>query len=41
LGSSVLISGTWYKIVNGYPNSEIDDLLPWAYPTAPDLKAVA
>jgi transposase len=29
------------KIVNGYPNSKIDDLLPWAYPAAPILKAVA
>ena len=29
------------RIVNGHPNSQIDDLLPWAYPTAPDLKAVA
>lgn len=28
-------------IVNGYPNSRIDDLLPWAYPAAPALKAVA
>jgi hypothetical protein len=29
------------KIVNGHPNSQIDDLLPWAYLAAPDLKAVA
>ena len=29
------------KIVNGHPNSRIDDLLPWAYPTAPALKRVA
>jgi hypothetical protein len=29
------------KIVNRHPNSQIDDLLPWAYPTAPALKAVA
>lgn len=28
------------RIVNGYPNSRIDDLLPWAYVTAPNLKAV-
>jgi transposase len=29
------------RIVNGYPNRQIDDLLPWAYPVAPALKAVA
>ena len=29
------------KIINGYPNSQIDDLLPWAYATAPALKHVA
>jgi transposase len=29
------------KIVNGHPNSEIDDLLPWAYPAAPALSNVA
>jgi transposase len=29
------------KIVNGHLNSRIDDLLPWAYPAAPSLKAVA
>jgi transposase len=29
------------RIVNRHPNSQIDDLLPWAYPTAPALKAVA
>jgi len=29
------------KIVNGHPNSKIDDLLPWAYPDAPALKRVA
>ena len=29
------------KIVNGHPNSRIDDLLPWAYPAAPLLKDVA
>ncbi len=29
------------KIVNGHPNSCIDDLLPWAYPAGPELKAVA
>ena len=29
------------RIVNGHSNSQIDDLLPWAYIRAPDLKAVA
>ena len=29
------------RIVNGHLNSQIDDLLPWAYITAPELKAVA
>ena len=29
------------KIVNSYPNSQIDNLLPWAYPAAPALKDVA
>jgi len=29
------------KLVNGHLNSQIDDLLPWAYPPAPGLKAVA
>jgi len=29
------------RIVNGHPNSRLDDLLPWAYPPAQDLKAVA
>jgi transposase len=29
------------KIVNGHPNSQIDDLLPWAYPATPALKRVA
>jgi transposase len=29
------------KIVNGHPNSHIDDLLPWAYPAASALKRVA
>ena len=29
------------KIVNGHPNSRIDDLLPWAYRAAPELRAVA
>ncbi|MGC1560899.1 MAG: IS66 family transposase [Bradyrhizobium sp.] len=29
------------KIINGHPNSRIDDLLPWTYVAAPALKAVA
>jgi len=29
------------RIVNGHPNSQIDDLLPWAYAPSQDLKAVA
>jgi transposase len=29
------------KIVNGHPNSKIDELLPWAYPVAPTLRDVA
>ena len=29
------------RIVNGHPNSQIDDLLPWAYAPTPEIKAVA
>jgi len=29
------------RIVNGHPNSQIDDLLPWSYPAAPPLRNVA
>jgi transposase len=29
------------KIVDGHPNSRIDELLPWAYPAIPSLKQVA
>jgi transposase len=29
------------KIVNGHPNSRINDLLPWAYPSTPSLRDVA
>ena len=29
------------KIVNGHPNSQLDDLLPWAYPATPVFKDVA
>jgi transposase len=28
------------KIVNDHPNSQIDDLLPWAYAVAPALRDV-
>ena len=29
------------RIVNGHPQSRLDDLLPWAYPAMPQFKAVA
>jgi transposase len=29
------------RIVNGHPNRRIDELLPWAYIRAPELKAAA
>jgi transposase len=29
------------RIINGHPNSSIDDLLPSAYAPSPELKAVA
>jgi hypothetical protein len=29
------------KIVNGHPQSRLDELLPWAYPTTPALKLAA
>ena len=29
------------RIVNGHPNKQIDELLPWAYPASPILKRVA
>ena len=28
-------------IVGGHPQSRLDELMPWAYPTIPGLKAVA
>jgi hypothetical protein len=28
-------------IVNGHPQSRLDELLPWAYPATPKLRAVA
>ena len=35
------LAATITKIVNGHPNSRLDELLPWAYPAAPALKDVA
>ena len=29
------------RIVNGHPQSRLDELLPWAYPTTAELKAAA
>jgi hypothetical protein len=29
------------RIVDGHPNTRLDELLPWAYPASPQLKAVA
>jgi transposase len=29
------------RIVNGHPNKQIDDLLPWAYPASPTIRRVA
>jgi len=29
------------RIVNGHPQSRLDELLPWAYPATQSLKAVA
>ena len=29
------------RIVQGHPNSRLDELLPWSYPAAQDLRAVA
>jgi transposase len=29
------------RIVTGHPQSRLDELLPWAYPATPKLKAVA
>jgi len=35
------LGDTITKIVNGHPNSRIDELLPWVYPKQQPLKAVA
>ena len=37
----VYIANVITRIVNGHPNSRIDELLPWTYAPAADLKAVA
>ena len=29
------------RIVNGHPQSRLDDLLPWVYPAMPRFKVVA
>jgi hypothetical protein len=29
------------RIVNGHPNKQIDELLPWAYPASPTIRRVA
>ncbi|TXN60384.1 transposase domain-containing protein, partial [Methylobacterium sp. WL18] len=29
------------RIVEGHPQRHLDDLLPWAYPAMPALRAVA
>ena len=29
------------RIVNGHPQSRLDELMPWAYPATPKLRAVA
>ena len=35
------LATTMTKIVNGHPNSRLDELLPWTYPAASALKDVA
>jgi hypothetical protein len=35
------LAATITKIVNGHSNARLDELLPWAYPSAPVLKNVA
>jgi transposase len=35
------LAETITKIVNGHPNSRLDELLPWAYPAPTALKEVA
>jgi hypothetical protein len=40
-GQIVYVADVITKIVNGHPNSRIDELLPWAYPATPSLRDVA
>jgi hypothetical protein len=35
------LTDTLSRIANGHPNSQIDELLPWAYLSADQLSAVA
>lgn len=35
------LTDTLTKIVNGHPNSQLDDLLPWAHAVRSKIKAVA
>ena len=35
------LATTITKILNGHPNSRLDELLPWAYPAATALEDVA
>ncbi len=37
----VYLTDVLSRIVTGHLNTQIDDLLPWAYATPPDLRAVA
>lgn len=38
---SAYLADVLTRIVNGHPNSQIDDLLPWVYINKLELKAVA
>lgn len=41
INPQIYIADVITRIVNGHPNSRVDELLPWAYaPAAADLKAV-
>jgi hypothetical protein len=35
------LADTITRIVNGHPQSRLDELLPWAYPATPALRDVA
>jgi transposase len=35
------LASTITKIVNGHPNSHLDELLPWLYPAVTTLRNVA